>query len=96
MAVTSLNVRSMSATGRRGQQALKYFLCVFLVPVGDALVTQADLLQTFYQSLAVVEPTPGDRNNVAEHGRMAVAWQQLLAGEVRFGLDLTLLIGKPY
>ena len=64
MAVTSLNVRSMSATGRRGQQALKYFLCV-LVPV---CISEADLLQTLHQSLAVVEATPGDRKGVAEHG----------------------------
>ena len=35
--------------------------------------SQADLLQTFHQSLAVVEPTPGDRNVVTEHGPGRVA-----------------------
>ena len=40
--------------------------CVFSLFL-YALV-MADLLQTFHQSLAVVEPTPADRNGVAEHG----------------------------
>ena len=93
MAVTSLNVRSMSATGRKGK-APKYFSSVLLGPVP---IGQADLLQTFHQSLSVVKPTPGDRNGVAEHGPdgnylAASTW----IGEVRLGLELTLLIGKPY
>jgi len=75
----------MSATGRR-RKANKLFSCALLVPVR---VSQADLLQTFHQSLAVVEPTSGDRNGVAEHvpggsGLAAVTW----IGEVRFGLAL--------
>ena len=59
-------------------------------------ISEADLLQTFHQSLAVVEPTPGDRNGVGQHGPDDSYLAAMMIGEVRFVLDLTLLIGKPY
>ena len=86
----------MSATGRRGKANKHWntsyvffsFLYALLEPI---------FFRRFIKSLGVVQPTPGDRDAVAEHGPDDSYLAAITGvGEVGFGLDLTLLIGKPY